>query len=170
MNWKALLLCLFSAALFTACLEEEGGFTDMIAPEAYAIDEVAAQEGTGLPEAVIIERVLLIDDKGNEVWNQGMHVQMAFDPCATGWCKANVDDCGVASRVKYNYAETSSAAAINFADFSTSFTVSGWAKEGVPFLFERDKAKILLSCDNCPGNISDGTPFTKRVIALKVIR
>lgn len=169
MNWKVLLLSLFSFALFTACLEEDSGLTEMIAMEPYTIN-VAAQEGTGLPNAVIIERVVFTDDKGDEIWNQGMHVQMAFNPCSSGWCKAEVDDCGVNSRVKYNYAETGSSASINFADFSTSFTVGGWAVEGAPFRFERDKAKILLTCENCPGNISSGASFTKREIALKVIR
>ncbi|MEM9528661.1 MAG: hypothetical protein AAGA31_18755, partial [Bacteroidota bacterium] len=132
MNWKAFLLCFFTAGFFTACIEEDSGLVDMIAPEPYTID-VAAQEGTGLPNAVIIERVVFTDDKGEEVWNQGMHVQMAFNPCSSGWCKARVDDCGVDSRVKYNYAETGNSASINFADFSTSFTVSGWAVEGAPF-------------------------------------
>jgi len=173
MTWKSLLLCFFSALLFTACLEEDSGFGDMLLTSDFnptGVPSVAILEGKGLPQEVEIQVVTFFDDKGDVVLEQHTHIGMEFRACDEGWCKARVDDCGIANRIKYSYEENDAEKLMKFTDFNSSPAVRDWAIEGAPFKFERENAKASLTCESCPGRTADGTEFVGRRVDLRVIR
>ncbi len=164
------LTCLALAVTLSACIEEDSGMAGYFDFEGEIVPVVYVTEGTGLPQAALLESVTYTNNDKETFTERLGHVRVDFRSCETEWCAAEVDDCGIESSVNYAYEEVNEAKTIAFKNFDRSPAISQFAATDTKFALTRDGAAISLACSECPGRSINGRDYTSKTVSLQAIR